>query len=193
MQEYVKTFLQQHACLDEQTTVWGKSTLRAGSYLCQEMPALELITSARCVLLRADSEQKIREVLIVHEPDGMHLLPGGQREPHETLLQTVQREVMEETGWTLMNAQLLGFLHFYHLTPRPENYRYAYPHFFQAVFCAQAQSFEPAGMFAAEVLANEHVLATEFLPVDKLGTLPLSTSNHLFLQAALNNGVSSES
>lgn len=35
---------------------------------------------------------------------------------------TVRREVLEETGWTMQALHPLGFLHFHHRAPRPEGY-----------------------------------------------------------------------
>jgi 8-oxo-dGTP pyrophosphatase MutT (NUDIX family) len=52
----------------------------------------------------------------------------------------MRREVLEETGWTLQDAVLLGPLHFQHLTPKPVDHPYAYPHFMQPIYVADADS-----------------------------------------------------
>jgi 8-oxo-dGTP pyrophosphatase MutT (NUDIX family) len=184
--EGLKTFLRRHAACDEATTAWTALRFRVTSYLSDELPPAGLVTSARCVLLRAgEARSSADEVLVVREQKGAHLLPGGRREPHETLIETARREVLEETGWTVTGVHLLGFVHYHHLTPRPEGYKYPYPDFFQVIFAARAQAFLPERMFAAEVLEKEHVVSTEFVPVDAVGAVPLPVAHLLFLKAAL--------
>jgi len=56
------------------------------------------------VLLRTGGAH---EVLVVREQNGAHLWPGGRREPNETLIETAQREVLEETGWTVIDMRRL--------------------------------------------------------------------------------------
>ena len=58
-------------------------------------------------------------VLIWREADGIHLLPGGRRENGETLEATLRRELLEETGWQVCRASMLGFMHYHHLGPEP--------------------------------------------------------------------------
>ena len=47
-------------------------------------------------------------------------LPGGHIEPHEGLVESVIREVKEETGLTIKNPQLVGMKHWY--TKEDERY-----------------------------------------------------------------------
>ena len=52
------------------------------------------------------------------------------------------REVLEETGWTIRDARLLGLAHFQHLTPKPVAYRYPYPNFLHLVYVANADRYD---------------------------------------------------
>ena len=56
-------------------------------------------------------------------------MPGGQREPGETLEEALRREVREESGWLIDSVSILGFIHLEHLGPKPSGYRYPSPHF----------------------------------------------------------------
>ncbi len=58
-------------------------------------------------------------------------LPGGHIEPHEGLVESVIREVKEETGLTIKNPQLVGMKHWY--TKEDERY---------LVFLYRASEFE---------------------------------------------------
>lgn len=47
-------------------------------------------------------------------------LPGGHIEPHEGIVESVIREIKEETGLTISNPQLIGLKHWY--TKEDERY-----------------------------------------------------------------------
>ncbi|HZR43758.1 MAG TPA: NUDIX domain-containing protein [Ktedonobacteraceae bacterium] len=176
MSEDLATFLQRHTPLTEGTTIWGETIpLRVTSYLSQELPPTNLITSVRSIVLRDG------DVLVVRGPeDEFYILPGGRREANETLLQTLQREILEEVGWTLTNITLLGFLHFHHLGPKPPNHPYAYPDFFQLIHAAQADQYIPEAM-----QEDIYVLDSSFHPVTNLQSFQLAASDQHYLQAAL--------
>jgi 8-oxo-dGTP pyrophosphatase MutT (NUDIX family) len=95
-------FLSTHLAQAEEDYRWGGLRLHVTSYLCDDLPPAALLTSARAVVLQAGG------VLVVRDPTGVHILPGGRRKPGETLAQTVRREVLEETGWVIGPPQLLG-------------------------------------------------------------------------------------
>jgi 8-oxo-dGTP pyrophosphatase MutT (NUDIX family) len=166
-------FLQSKTCLAEETAVWGHLTLRETSYLCPDLPPLPYITSVRGVVLRPD------EVLVIQDPESLHILPGGRREAGEPLLQTLQRELLEETGWQVANVKLLGFKHFHHLTPKPPDYPYPYPDFLQVVYVGTAVSYHPRA-----IDPNGHELGATFYPLAQIHNLPLTVGEMLFLEAA---------
>lgn len=131
-------YLSQHTAIDEETQTWGGGSvpLQVRSYVCSEFPPEELVTSVRGIVFRET------EVLVVRVLDGnVHLMPGGRREAGESFEETFRREVLEETGWTLNHVALLGFMHFFHLSPKPDGYQYAYPEFVQVIFQGEAGSF----------------------------------------------------
>ncbi len=153
---------------------WGELRLRVTTYLCERLPPLELITSARAVVLRQD------HVLVVRDPSGLHILPGGRREPGEALEQVVHREVLEETGWAVNALRLLGLLHFRHRSPKPVGYAYPYPEFFQAVYRANATGFHPHAC-----QRDGYELGAEFQPTAAMQHVALTPGERVLLSAAL--------
>ena len=97
--------------------------------------ALSAMPSVEAVVLNDENEL----LLVRRQDDGLWCLPGGITDPGETLAESVQRELQEETGIVGQIRQLLGIydsriwrskkrIHFYHflflveaadLTPRP--------------------------------------------------------------------------
>jgi ADP-ribose pyrophosphatase YjhB (NUDIX family) len=166
--------LSAHAVQAEEDYRWGELRLHVTSLLSRDLPPLELITSARAVVVGPGG------LLVVRDPTSVHILPGGRRQPGETLEQTVRREVLEETGWAIDPPTLLGVKHFRHLTPQPSDYPYPYPHFFQVVYTAQAHRFDPGGREK-----DGYELGAEFRPIAEVQRLRLLPSERVFLAAAL--------
>jgi 8-oxo-dGTP diphosphatase len=170
-------FLAAHDPQAREDVRWGELRLHVATYLCTWLPPVELITSARAVMLQAG------QVMVVRDPVSVHILPGGRRQAGESLEQTLRRELLEETGWAIDEPHLLGIKHFRHRNPKPAGFPYPdylYPDFFQAVYVAHARSFHPA---ARELGGYE--LGAAFHPVADVQHLALSPSEHLFLGAAL--------
>ncbi|HEU5097731.1 MAG TPA: hypothetical protein VFU22_01715, partial [Roseiflexaceae bacterium] len=67
----------------EELIRWDDLRLRVTSYLTAEVPPLGLVTSVRAIVLNDES------VVVVRAPEGLHLLPGGRREPGEALVDTL--------------------------------------------------------------------------------------------------------
>src|SRR5688572_30233389 len=102
----------------DEVVEWPPIRLRVRTYLTERLPPPELVTSVRALVSSSD------QILVVRDRTGLHILPGGQPEAGETLLEALQREVREETGWTIRDMRLLGIVHVYHLTPKPTQHPY---------------------------------------------------------------------
>ncbi len=145
------------------------------TYLTPEEAPAAFVTSSRAVVLRDAS------VLVISDVWGTtHILPGGRVDPGETALNTVLREVAEESGWRVEGLRQLGVLHFHHLQPCPPRYRYPYPDFLQLVHTARAVEYDED--------CREHggtELSAIFLPALDVIDLPLTMGEQALLQAVL--------
>jgi ADP-ribose pyrophosphatase YjhB (NUDIX family) len=156
--------------------VWGeRMRLHATAYLSNEAPPLPCVTSVRAVVLRDGA------VLVQQDRDSRHILPGGRREANESLEDTLRREVGEETGWSVSSPGLLGFIHFHHLDPKPADYAYPHPDFFQVVYGAHADAFS-----AAALVDDGYEEGTEFVALTAISLEELKPIERVFLSAAIN-------
>jgi 8-oxo-dGTP pyrophosphatase MutT (NUDIX family) len=155
---------------DEQAE-WPPLRLRVRTYLTTTLPPLDLVSSVRALVIHGD------QVLVVRDPVSVHILPGGRREPGETLLQTLHREVLEETGWTIRAPCLIGLVHFQHLMPRPDDYRYPYPDFLHLVYAATADRYD-----AGQREVGGYELHAGFQPLATITDLPISQGERALLQ-----------
>jgi 8-oxo-dGTP diphosphatase len=167
-------FLAKYRPEAEEIVHWDDLRLHVTSYLCAEMPPLIFVTSVRAIVLNDTS------VILVRAPDGTHILPGGRRNPGEALVDTLMREVLEETGWMIGQLQLIGIKHYHHLTPEPAGYRYPYPDFLQIIYRARPQHYLPD---AREIDGYE--IETKFITTTEALRLPLMPSDHMWLRTAL--------
>ena len=170
------SYLSRCEFLAEESASWlhGHVRLRLRGYLTDLMPPLEYITSSRSLVFRADV------VLVQRDKDSTHILPGGRLEGEESPAETLQREVLEETGWAIASPRLIGFLHFHHLTPKPLGYEYPYPDFVQVVFAANAVAFMPGAR-----LDDGYEVESVFRSIAEVESLALTANQRLFLDAAL--------
>ncbi len=172
-------FLARCEQLSEETVVWGAGAgairLRLTTYLTTETPPLAYLTSARAIVFHRN------EVLVVRDPDGCHVIPGGRREAGETLEETLRREVLEETGWTLGPIAPLGVLHFRHLDPQPPG-PYPYPDFLNVVYAAEAIDHRPEALTPT---TGAYELEAAFRPLPDVDRLELPAGQRRLLKAAL--------
>lgn len=174
MNQDLAAFFAAHTPSVEQVIAWGEIRLEVKSYLCTELPPSAFVTSVRSVLLRHD------QILVVRDPESHHVLPGGRVEAGENLTDTLRRELLEETGWTIDAIRYLGVKHFRHLTPKPQPYPYPYPDFLQAIYVAQAVEYRPEAL-----QSDEYVVEVTFYEREQIDALGIDDDNHLYLNAAL--------
>lgn len=158
----------------EEMVTWTMGTMRLACYLINRTPPRRYVTSARAVVTDGG------RVLVVQDPGGRHIMPGGRLESDETPEDALQREVLEETGWGLACFRPIGVLHFTHLDAVPEDWPYPYPDFIQIVYAASPGAYHPE--LKEE---DEYVLGSEFLPVAEARMLPLDAGQQGFLDTAL--------
>lgn len=152
----------------------GRVPLAVTAYGTREAPPEEWVTSVRAVVLGRGT------VLVVSDPDGVHLLPGGRLQPGESFEAALRRELAEETGWKLAEPRPIGFLHYHHLAPKPADWPHPYPDFLQAVYVATATAYHPALMDR-----DAYEKTAVFRPLIATESLPLSLRDYYFLQLAL--------
>ncbi len=177
-------FLRQHTPVAEEWPIWtngesenavGSLLLQERTYLSSQLPPDEVVSSVRAILFRGN------EVMVITDHQGdAYVVPGGRRERGESLTAALQRELLEETGWHVADTAVLGFIHFHHLSPKPDGYLYPYPDFVQVVYTAVAKSYE-----ATAISPDPYVTSTRFCSVQKVLTLNLSAGQTALLQAAI--------
>ncbi len=171
-------FLRQHEPVAEAWPVWGNGQLRLHqrTYLSRQLPPDEVVSSVRAILFQGAAVMVITD----HKKEPF-VVPGGRREAGESLETALRRELLEETGWHFGQTAVLGFVHFHHLSPKPDGYPYPYPDFVQVVYTAVATNYDVTAM-----VPDPYVASARFYPIEELLALNLSAGQKALLQAAIN-------
>ena len=178
MQKDLSDFLAVGTRLCDESVNWGGTMpLQIIFYLVSKLPPLKYVSSVRAIVFREHS------VLVITQENGqMYITPGGRVEKGELPLETLKRVILEETGWSLLKAELLGGMHFHHLGPKPENYPYPYPDFLWPIYLAEAKNFT-----AEAIIHDDYVFESHFRPIEEVKKLLLEheQGSLLLLDAAL--------
>lgn len=176
--QMLKAFLRGRTLLAEERLDWsggGKEFVQTRATYAlnpSDSPPLGLVTSVRAILTRGP------QVMVMRDPDGEHIVPGGRLDDGEGLLEALRRELLEETGWSIRNdPALIGMFHYHILSPRPVGHRYPHPDFLQLLYRAEADSYFPE---ALEVDGFE--LGAEFRSSAEVRLLSLTAGERALLQ-----------
>lgn len=177
MHTELTAFLDSHEALTTESASWsgGQILLSVTSYVTDDGPPDELVTSARCVITAGEC------VLVMTNPGGDHILPGGRRESGERVTETLIREVHEETGLVISGASQLAVLHFHHETPKPAIYPYPYPDFLNLVYSVHLDRIPKV------IVADTYELQGEFVPIALLSADRIPEIQWGLLQRLSNN------
>lgn len=175
MDEGLASFLAAVKPFHRERRTWPNGfDLDIASYLHDQEPPAEFVTSVRAVLVTPDG------VAVLHNPDGSHILPGGRRENGESLLDTLGREVEEETRCRIDNPILLGFVHIRILSAKPDKYPYPHPDVLQVVYVARGL---PGSFVGTDPDGWEE--SVEFVAPDDLKERPLGENELIYLNEGL--------
>lgn len=176
MNTKLKAFLASGTLIAENRVMWGgEIPLSISFYLGDKNPPTDYVSSVRAIVFHDDS------VIVMKEKNGhLYITPGGRVEPGEQLEETLRREILEETGWTISSTKPLGFMHFHHLGDKPIGYRYPYPDFIWTIAVAEAGEFVPEAR-----IPDDYALMANWLPVDEVRSLPMDKVQLVLLEAAV--------
>ncbi len=178
MDQALERFLKGRTPLAEEEMDWSGGGLELVqtryTYALDEAasPPLALVTSVRALLTRGP------EIMVMRDPGGEHIVPGGRIDEGEGLLEALKRELLEETGWTVRGEPaLIGLFHYHIHSPKPTDYRYPYPDFLQLICGAEADSH-----FSEAMEVGGFELGAELRPLEVVQQLTLSIGEIALLQ-----------
>ncbi len=175
MDAMLEVFLAGRTPFTFETATWGTLDLEIRYYASDKLPPDHLVTSVRAVVLASE------HVLVIRDPTGdEHIVPGGRRRTGESLEDTVRREVLEETCWTVADLSILAVGHFHITSAVPEDYPYPNPDFLQLVYLTTALEFHDE-----RSIEDGWVAGCEMLPVDSLHERRISKPQQLLLAHAV--------
>ncbi len=174
MDDDLADFLSPLTAFEEETQFWESvGTMRISCYLTDKMPPIRDVSSARAVVIDGD------RVLLVQDPDESHIIPGGRLEPDETPEDAMRREVIEETGWSLMFCTPIGLLHFTHVRAIHEGQTHL-PDFLQVVYAAIPGKHHP------ELMETDgYEIGAEFVSIDQVRQMTLGTGQETYIETAI--------
>jgi len=178
--QMLKAFLRGRTLLAEERLDWsggGKKMVQTRTTYAlsrSDSPPLSLVTSVRAILTRGP------QIMVMRDPDGEHIVPGGRLDDGEGLLEALRRELLEETGWSVRGEpELIGLFHYHIHSPKPAGHRYPYPDFLQLLYRAEADRHYPEAM---EVDGFE--MDAQFRSLDHINCLSLSSGEIALLKLA---------
>jgi len=160
-----------------ETALWGNGTLplEFHTYLSQALPPVRYVSSVRALVFRGD------EILVSCNENDLHIVPGGRLEAGESIEQALHREVREETGWTISELRMVGFIHFHHLAAKPAGYAYPHPDFLQLVYRAETLAHDPSAMLVDEY----EWCGFRLCAISEIPALPLPAGQRVLFDEAL--------
>ena len=165
------SFLARHPSFGGWREEWLGVPLEFRTCLADELPPRAYVGSVRALVLRDD------EVLLVHSSPPI-LSVGGRCKPGETIVETLLREVGEETGWRVTPLAVLGFVHARHLDEQRPDWGRPAPDFVDPLFVVSAVKYDPA-------LLGLHETRCEFVSLSAVERLGIEEINQTFLREAL--------
>lgn len=168
-------FLASGTCLYREGVSWGMLRLHISYYLGVKPSPPEYISSVRAIVFRQHS------ILVITDARGeKYIIPGGRKQKGEDPAATLRRELLEESGWEIGNVVQLGFMHFHHLSAKPDNYEYPYPDFVWPVYVADALRSVPSAR-----VPEETAMQADFVPIANVLRLPHNPGQRALLNAAI--------
>lgn len=158
---------------------WNGLLIDVAVYITGSIELPPVVTcGARAIVLAGGG------VLLCETPRDVHILPGGQLERGETVVEAACREVFEETGWRVdpANSEMLGFIHMRDVSPVPQDHRFPNPDFIHAVLVVHADAAEaPEGEWSD---TEGWEVRSRLRPIDEVRTL-VDAGQLALLEAAL--------
>jgi ADP-ribose pyrophosphatase YjhB (NUDIX family) len=126
-----------HTPFADREIEWPQIRLRLRGYAVGlDVPDI-MISSVRAVVFRGS------RVVVVHDPNGIHITPGGRREPGETVEETCRRELLEECGWRVGELRPLAIWHFQHLNDEPPpDFPFEWCDFANLIYLAEGVAYD---------------------------------------------------
>ncbi len=150
--------------------------LQENIYLSPTLPPDELISSARVGILRRGGE-----VMVIHDHQNQpYIIPGGRREPAKQSWKRCTGKVVKKRVGQCENRPSSAFTTSNILRPSQMATPTRIPHFFWAIFTAQANQYDPT-----RLETDFYVTSAQFHPIHDVLTWQLGYGQHELLQTAV--------